>query len=89
MLKEIIIGKPYDKNNKMNMLLNRLDEMPYDILHSVPDEKVHEIKDNPMIQKLVSQIDNIMSTNDKVKGKLVDYNLDTRIKSLLERLKKD
>jgi len=87
MLQEIIIGKKADP--KMNFLLNRLDNMPYDMFKTIPPEQMTMVKENKTIQTLVGQIDNIIVNNDKIKEKLSSMNLDDRIKHLLNTLKKD
>lgn len=90
MLLEIVIDKkPTESRPGMNALLNKLDQMQFDTFSNIPPEEMKMVRENKTIQTLCTQIDTLMNTNDKIKQRLNQMNLDSRIKNMLNQFKNE
>lgn len=75
--------------NKMKHLITRLDRMPYDIIKDIPPEQMEMVRENTNIQKLIGKLDDMMENNEVLRERLHQAKLDSRIKNLIQSLKKE
>lgn len=77
------------ESTKMNHLISRLDKMPYDIINEIPPEQMVMVRENSKIQQLIGTLDNMMDNNEVLRTRLHQAKLDTRIKNLIQSLKRE